>query len=58
MSCSLEIYNELKKGYCICPFCDKTIKEIKSAIYDCCENPILIDDKYILCKNCSTVYKN
>lgn len=42
MSCNLEIHTELKKEYCICPFCDKTIDEVKSVIYDCCENPIYI----------------
>ena len=27
-------------------------------LYDCCENPGLIDDRHILCKNCGTVYGN
>ena len=56
MNCNLEIHNELLKDeYCICPFCDKSIDEVNSALYDCCENSILIDDKHILCKNCGTI---
>ena len=55
MSCNLEIHNELKEEYCICPFCDKPIDEVNSVLYDCSENPILIDDKHILCKNCGTI---
>ena len=58
MSCSLAIREGLKKEYCICPFCDKTIDELRSVLYDCCENPGLIDDRRILCKNCGTVYGN
>ena len=55
MSCNLAIRDELKKEYCICSFCDKTIDEVRSVLYDCCENPGLIDDRHILCKNCGTV---
>ena len=55
VSCNLEIHNELKEEYCICPFCDKPIDEVNSVLYDCCENSILIDDKHILCKNCGTI---
>ena len=58
MRCNLDIHNELKKEYCICPFCDKNIDEVKSVIYDCCENPILIVDRHNLCKNSGTVYGN
>ena len=55
MSCNLAIHNELKKEYCVCPFCDKTVDEVRSVLYDCCENPGLIDDGHILCKNCGPV---
>lgn len=58
MSCNLAIRKGLKKEYCICPFCDKTIDEVRSVLYDCCENSGLIDDRHILCKNCGTVYGN
>ena len=58
MSCNLAICKGLKKEYCICPFCDKTIDEVRSVLYDCCANPGLIDDRHILCKNCGTVYGN
>ena len=36
-------------------FCDKSIDEVNSALYDCSENSILIDDKHILCKNFGTI---
>lgn len=44
MSCNLEIL-----------FCDKSIDEVNSALYDWSENSILIDDKHILCKNFGTI---
>ena len=28
---------------------------MKSVVYDCCENPILIGDRHIVCKNCGTI---
>ena len=57
MNCNKIIHKELKKiGQVCCPFCDKQLMDVNvNKRLRCCQNPDLINDNEIVCRNCGIV---
>ena len=57
MNCNKDIHNELiNMGKYDCPFCNLQLMEVDvNKDYRCCDNPDIINNSEIVCKNCGIV---